>query len=72
MLAELFFLAAGRGHCPNGFHLFAAVGLAHQIVVEGVPALFRFCRPQDGFGGVREAAAAEIRRRVGFFPGDFV
>lgn len=35
-------------------------------------ALDTFRGPQDGFGGVGEVAAGEVRRRVDFVPGDVV
>ena len=72
MLAEKFFFATGREDFPNAFHLLTLIGFLHQLVVEGVAALFVFGGPDDGFGGVGEIAAGEIGRRVGFDPGDVV
>jgi len=72
MLAEEFFFAAGRKDFPDAFHLLAVIGFLHQLVVEGVAALFVFCGPNDCFGGVGEIAAGEIGRRVGLDPGDVV
>lgn len=72
VLAE-FFLPGFRGlDFPDGFHLFAAIGFLHELVVEGVAGLFVFGGPDDGFGGVGEIAAREIGRRVGLNPGDVV
>ncbi len=72
MFAEEFFFAAGREDFPDAFHLLAAIGFLHQLVVESVAALFVFCGPDDGFGGVGEIAAGKIGRRVGLDPGDVV
>ncbi len=49
-----------------------AISFMHVLVVEFVAALFAARGPDDGFGGVGEVAAGEIRRRVGFHPGDVV
>ena len=68
MLPVFLFSVARRGHCPDGFHLFAAVGLAHEVVVEGVFALLVFRGPDDGLGAVGEVAATEVGRRIGFLP----
>jgi len=72
MLAEKFFFAAGREEFPNAFHLLAAIGFLHQLVVEGVAALFVFGGPDNCFGGVGEIAAGEIGRWVGLDPGNVV
>jgi len=72
MLAEDFLPRLGRRDGPDGFHLFAAGGFLHQLVVEGVAALFVFGGPDNCFGGVGEIAAGEIWRRVGLDPGDVV
>jgi len=72
MLAEELFFAAGWEDFPDAFHLLSTVGFFHQLIVEGVAALFVFCGPDDGFGGVGEIAAGEIGRRVGLDPGDVV
>ena len=72
MLAEALFPSFGRLHYPHGFHLLAAVGLLHELVVEGVARLFVLGSPDDGFGGVGEIAAGEIGRRVGLNPGNVV
>src|SRR4051812_31748317 len=70
VFAVTFFSVAGRGHAPYGFHLFAAVDLAHGLVVEVVFAFLAFGSPDDGFGAVGEVAATEVGRWIGFFPGD--
>ena len=54
------------------FHLFAAVGFLHELVVEGVARLFVARGPDDGFGGVGEIAASKIGRRIGLDPGNVV
>ena len=72
MLAEELFFAARRENLPDAFHLLAVIGFFHQLVVEGVAALFVFGGPDDGFGGVGEIAAREIGWRVGLDPGDVV
>ena len=72
MLAEEFFFAAGREDFPDAFHLFAVVGFLHELVVEGVAALFVFGGPDNCFGGVGEIAAGKIGRRVGLDPGNIV
>lgn len=56
---------------PDGFHLFAGDD-THFVVVEGVFGLLVLGSPDDGFGGVGEIAATQIRRRIWFFPGDVV
>jgi hypothetical protein len=53
---------------PDGFHLFAAGNLPDDIIIKGVPRLSAFRGPQDNFGRVREIAAAQVGRRIGFFP----
>jgi len=72
MLAEEFFFAAGREDFPDAFHLLAVIGFLHQLVVEGVAALFVFGGPDNCFGGVSEIAAGEIGGRVGLDPGNVV
>ena len=75
VLAEPLFVATGGGEAPNGLHLLAAVFGFHFLVVEGVfalAALGGFGRPQQGFGGVREAAATKVGGRIGLFPNDVV
>ena len=72
MLAEKFFFAGGRENLPDAFHLLAVIGFFHQLIVEGVAALFVFGGPNNCFGGVSEIAAGEIGRRVGLDPGDVV
>ena len=72
MFAEFFLPGFGGRNVPDGFHLFAAGGFLHQLVIEGVAALFVFGGPDDGFGGVGEIAAGEIGRRIGLDPGDVV
>ena len=67
------FLGVFRGgEAPDVLHLFTAVDLAHERVVEAVLTLGVFGGPEDGLGGVGEVAAGEVGRRVGFFPGDLV
>ena len=61
----------GRGHCPDGFHLFAGHFL-HLFVIEEVFALVGLGGPEDGFGGVREIPAGKVRGRVRFLPRDVV
>ena len=56
---------------PDGFHLFAGDG-AHGGVVEDVFGFFGFGGPEDGFGAVGEVTAAQVGRRIGFFPSDVV
>ncbi len=53
---------------PDGFHLLAGVGFAHQFVVEGVARLFVFGGPDNCFGGVGEVSAGKIGRRIGLDP----
>jgi len=72
VLAEFFLPGFGRFDFPDGLHLFAAIGVLHELVVEGVAGLFVFGGPDDGFGGVGEIAAGEIGRRIGLDPGDVV
>ena len=72
MFAEELFFAARREDFPDAFHLLAAIGFLHELVVEGVAALFVLGGPDDGFGGMGEIAAGEIGRRVGFDPGNVV
>ena len=57
VLAEFFLPGFGRADFPDGLHLFAAIGVLHELVVEGVAGLFVLGGPNDGFGGVGEIAA---------------
>lgn len=59
-------------HGPHRFHLLAAVGAAHEVVVEAVFAFLIARGPEEGLGGVGEVAAGKVGRRVGLFPGDVV
>lgn len=72
LFAVEFFLRAGGGEAPDGFHLLAAVLGAHGGVVKGVFAEGVFGGPEEGFGAVGEVAAGEVGGRVGFFPDDVV
>jgi len=72
MLAEALFPGFGRLDFPDGFHLLAAIGFLHELVVEGVAGFFVAGGPDDGFGGVGEIAAGEVGRRIGLDPGDVV
>ena len=72
MFAEEFFFAAGREDFPDAFHLLAVIGFLHQLVVEGVAALFVFGGPDNCFGRMGEIAAGEIGGRVGLDPGNVV
>ena len=72
MLAEALFPGFGGLDFPDGFHLLAAIGFFHELVVEGVAGFFVARGPDECFGGVREIAAREIGRRVGLDPGDVV
>jgi len=72
VLAEFFLPGFWRRNGPDGFHLLAAIGFLHELVVEGVAGLFVLGGPDDGFGGVGEIAAGEIGRRVGLYPGNVV
>src|SRR5258708_39613578 len=68
MLAEFFLPGFGRTDFPDGFHLLAAIGFLHELVVEGVARFGVFGGPDDGFGGVGEVAAGEIGGRMGLEP----
>jgi len=72
MLAEFFLPRFGGTDFPDGFHLLAAIGFLHELVVEGVARFGVFGGPDEGFGGVGEVAAREIGRRIGLDPGDVV
>ena len=72
VLAEFFLPGFGRTDFPDGFHLFAAIGFLHELVVEGVAGLFVLGGPDKGFGGMGEVAAGEIGRRIGLDPGNVV
>src|SRR5258707_14417050 len=72
MLAEFFLPGFGRTDFPDGFHLLAAIGFLHELVIEGVARLGVFGGPDDGFGGVGEVAAGENGGRVGVDPGNVV
>ena len=54
---------------PNIGHLSAAVHLLHQVIAEDALGLVLH-RPDDEFGGMLEATAAQIGRRIGLLPGD--
>src|ERR1700741_1054040 len=60
MLAEALFPGFGRLDFPDGFHLLAAIGFLHELVVESVAGFFVAGGPDDGFGGMGEIAAGEI------------
>jgi len=60
------------GDFPDAFHLFAAVQAPHQGVVELVAAFLVAPGPDNRLGGVGEVSAAEVRRGIGFDPGDVV
>ena len=72
MLAEALFPGFGGLDFPDGFHLLAAIGFLHELVVEGVAGFFVAGGPDDGFGGVGEIAAREIGRGIGLNLGDVV
>jgi len=72
MLAELLLPRFRRRNRPDGFHLFAAIGFLHELVIEGVAGFIVARGPDECFGGVGEIAAREIGRRVGLDPGDVV
>ena len=72
MLAEFFLPRFGGTDFPDGFHLLAAIGFLHELVVEGVARFGVFGGPDDGLGGVGEVAAGEIGRRIGLDPGNVV
>jgi len=72
MLAEALFPGFGGLDFPDGFHLLAAIGFLHELVVEGVARFFVAGSPDDGFSGVGEIATGEVGRRVGLDPGDVV
>src|SRR6266478_3388347 len=72
MLAEALFPGFGRLDFPDGFHLLAAIGFLHELVIEGVAGFFVASSPDDGFGGVGEIAAGEVGRRIRLNPGDVV
>jgi len=72
MLAEALFPGFGRLDFPDGFHLFAAIGFLHELVVEGVAGFFVAGGPDDGFGGMGEIAAGEVGRRVRLDPRNIV
>jgi len=67
-----FFSSAGCRHIPHAFHLLAAVGLAHQVIVEAVFALFVLSRPENGLSRMRKIPARKIWGRVRLFPSDVV
>lgn len=75
MLSKTFFFALQAGNFPDSPHLLAAVHVFHLAVVKLVSHLVAFLRlasPPDQFRGMRESPAAQVRRRVGFFPDDVV
>jgi len=72
VLAEFFLPGFGRTDFPDGFHLLAAIGFLHELVMEGVARLGALGGPDDGFGGVSEVAAGKIGRRIGLDPGNVV
>ena len=68
-----FFCFFGQAPGPDILHLLAAVYLLHQLIIEKVMGFpIRLLRPENGFRGMSEAAAGQIRRRIGFLPGDVV
>lgn len=72
VLAEFFFPGFWRTDFPDRLHLFAAIDVFHQFVMEGVAGLGVFGGPDNGFRRVGEIAAGEIGRRIGLYPGDVV
>ncbi len=72
VLAEFFLPGFGGTDFPDGFHLLAAIGFLHELVMEGVAGFGVFGGPDDGFGGVGEVAAGKIGRRIGLDPGNVV
>ncbi len=72
MLAEFFLPGFGRADFPDGFHLLAAIGFLHELVMEGVAGFGVFGGPDEGFGGVGEVAAGKSGRRIGLDPGNVV
>jgi hypothetical protein len=72
MFPEVFFGATGGCEPPNRFHLLPAGDFSHPLVIEAMFALLVLRRPQHGLGAMGEAAAAQVRWRVRFFPRDVV
>ena len=66
-------LAGAERNEPVGAHLDVFVARFERLVIERIIA-FRgvACRPDQGLVRIGEAAAAEIRHRVGFAPDDVV
>src|SRR5260370_23742074 len=48
VLAEFFLPGFGGTNFPDGFHLLAAIGFLHELVVEGVAGFGVFCGPGEG------------------------
>ena len=67
-----FFVPSWWVKLPDSFHLFAAIGLTHVLVIEVVFRFPGFGGPDDSFGGVGEVTAAQVGGRIGFLPGDVV
>ncbi len=72
MATKTLFPFRGRGEFPDRLHLLVAVVAFHARVVEKVFGFRGFARPEQGFVRVSEVATGEMRRRVGFVPGDVV
>ena len=72
VLSEGFFPRRDGGDSPNIRHLMPPVELFHQLVIEKVGLFLVLSRPNDKFRGIREVAAGDIGRRVGFDPRDDV
>src|SRR5260370_23975741 len=60
VLAEFFLPRFGRRDGPDGFHLLAAIGFLHELVIEGVARLGVFGGPDEGFGGVGGGAGGKV------------
>lgn len=71
MFAESFLGLPRCGHCPDRLHLFTRHRL-HRLVIEDVFASLVLGGPENRFGRVRKIPTRQIRRRIGFFPGDVI
>ncbi len=67
------FLAGAQRNEPIGAHLDVVIARFERLVIERIIVLGGVARgPDQGFVRIGEAAAAEIRHRVGFAPDDVV
>ena len=71
MFSKSFLAVAWRAHRPYCLHLLSR-DAAHFLIIEDVFAFLVLGGPEDGLGRVGEVTAAQVRGRVGFFPGDVV